>query len=337
MTGANTAAALGASGRPGWLSDADELPHVPPGVPLWCENYLSYVYAPTAGIGIYLHMCHRGGHPDLWDEKFVVSLPDDRFLLAKSFSPGYPDRGPVTAALSLRCEEPFRVWTQCFRGAARLLEGGELRSAPVSDGVHVPVQLELQCHAFSPAYDFGGEKLDQSWGTGHYEQHHRAAGELRVGEEVFAVEGTGLRDHSWGPRDYRQIGSTVWAHGQFPNSGRSFMAVLVSGRPPRPPFTYSVISDGGSVVPVSARGIEARTRRAQADEDYTFELVGPDGTSTIRARIERSIDMAFVGPTEIALGTHRGPEVNHAYVESFTRFEWDGEVGYGATDVSIET
>jgi hypothetical protein len=322
--------------RPGWLSDADELPHTPGDVELWCENYLSYVYAPDSTIGVYSHMCHRGGRPELWDEKVVIALPGDRFLLAKSFSRGYPDHGPATAGLSLRCEDPFRLWTQRFHGAARLMSGDELRAGPLSDGLHVPVELVLTCHAFSPAYDFGAEKLDESWGTGHYEQHHRATGELRFGGEVFALDGTGLHDHSWGPRDYAQIGSTVWVHGQFPQSGRSFMAVIVTGRAPRPPFTYSVMSDGRSLIPVTARGIEPRSSRAQADEDFTLELDGPDGPSIVRAQVLKSIDMAFIGPTEIGLGTHRGPDVNHAYIESFTRFDWDGEVGYGATDVSIE-
>jgi hypothetical protein len=281
-------------------------------------------------------MCHRCGPPELWDEKFVVALPDDRFLLVKAFSPGYADPGPATAAVSLECVEPFTRWRQRFRGAARLVSGAELRSRPVGDGAHVPVELDLACEAFSPAYDFGGESLDQSWGTGHYEQHQRVTGELVVDGERFELEGTGLRDHSWGPRDYAQIGSTVWVHGQFPGSRRAFMAVYVAGQPPRPPFAYAVVSDGRSIAPVTATGIEPRARRAQADEPYAFELTGPDGVASIRAEILTSIDMAFIGPMEIALGTHRGADINHAYVESFTRFEWDGEIGYGATDVGIQ-
>jgi hypothetical protein len=323
-------------GRPAWLSDEDELPHRPPEIELWCENYLMYAYAPASDIGMYVHMCHRAGPPELWDEKFVVALPDDRFLVAKAFSRGYGDRGPVTAGAALSCHEPFRVWDMEFRGAARLVSGEELRSGPLTDGLHVPVELDLTCRAFSPAYDFGSDKLDQSWGTGHYEQHLLLDGELRFGGAALPFNGTGLRDHSWGPRDYAKIGSTVWVHGQFPASGRSFMAVQVHARGGKPPFAYAVVSDGRSVVPVTASGLLPRLSRAQVDEDYAFELAGPAGSSSLTARILKSVDMAFIGPAEIALGTHRGHGVNHAYIESFTRFVWDGEVGYGATDVSIE-
>jgi hypothetical protein len=322
--------------RPAWLSEEDELPHPPPDTALWCENYLAYAYAPASQIGVYVHMCHRGGPPELWDEKFVVALPDDRFLLAKSFSRGFSDQGPATAGVTMRCREPFRIWTLSFHGAARLISGEELRSSPLTDGLHTPVELELTCRAFGPAYDFGAEKLDQSWGTGHYEQAHRVGGELTVGGRTFSLEGTGLRDHSWGTRDYAQIGSTIWVHGQFPRSGRSFMAVQVSGRPPRKPFAYAVSSDGRSVLPAAAQGLRPPADRAQAGEKYTFDLVTAEGTSRVRAEILKSIDMAFIGPSEIGLGTHHGADVNHAYLESFTRFEWDGEVGYGATDVSID-
>jgi hypothetical protein len=325
-----------APSRPGWLRDEDELPHSPPDVPLWCENYLSYAYSPEVEVGIYFHMCHRGDPQELWDEKFVVALPDDEYLVAKAFSPGYGTRGPRPCAVSFECDEPFVQWTKRFNGAARLVSGNELRSAPLADGLHVPVDLELRCRAMSPPYDFGGEKLDQSWGTGHYEQHHEVSGRLTFDGRTVALAGTGLRDHSWGPRDYAQIGSTIWIHGQFPDSGRSFMAVHVSGRPPREPFTYAVTSDRESVRAATASGVRTLTNRAAANEAYEIELSCAGERAAIRAEVLKSVDMAFIGPSEIGIGNHREPGVNHDYIESFTRFEWDGEVGYGATDVSIE-
>ena len=323
--------------RPAWLRDEDELPHSPGDAPLWCENYLSYLYAPDVGVGVWSHMCHRAGSPELWDEKFLVALPGDRYLAAKAFSPGYADRGPRTSALWLSCQEPFARWTMRFTGAARLLDGAQLRSRPVADGPHVPVELVLDVAAIGPAYDFGEEKLDQSWGTGHYEQPLRYRGRLRYGEESLELDGTGLRDHSWGARDYTQIGSTAWIHGQFPESGRTFMAVGVTGQPPRGAFTYAVTGDRIAVRPATAAELPILHDRRGASEPYQLLLRGSDGTAaTIDAEILGSLDMAFVGPTEIALGTHGGPAVNHHYVISFTRFDWDGEVGYGVTDRTIE-
>jgi hypothetical protein len=325
-----------ATGRPAWLRDEDELPHAPARTPLWCENYLAYAYSPATQTGIWTHMCHRGGPPELWDEKFLVALPGDRYLAAKAFSPGYGDGGPRTCSLSIRCQEPYRRCAISYRGAARLITGAELREAPVADGEHVPVELELECHALGPAYDFGEEKLDQSWGTGHYEQPFRCRGQLEYGGERIELDGTGLRDHSWGPRDYAQIGSTAWIHGQFPESGRTFMAVMVTGKPPRPPFRYAVVGDAQRVEPSTVSGLPILTRRDDAATGYELDLEAGGAPQRVTAEIVGSLDMAFIGPAEIALGRHRGPGVNHDYVISFTRFEWGGEVGYGVTDRTIE-
>jgi hypothetical protein len=148
-----------------------------------------------------------------------------------------------------------------------------------------------------------------------------------------SLVGTGLRDHSWGPRDYAQIGSTAWIHGQFPDSGRTFMAVAVTGRPPRPQFTHAVAGDAGHSARATVGALPLLVG-ADGDPSAPYELA-LNGTA-IRAEVLRTVRMAFVGPTEIALGRHRGERVNHDYLIAFTRFEWNGEIGYGVTDRTVE-
>jgi hypothetical protein len=325
-----------APGRPAWLRDVDELPHAPEPVPLWCENYLTYMWAPDAGVGVWTHMCHRGGPPERWDEKVLITLPGDRVLAAKAIGPGVAAAaatGPQTCALALRCAEPYRRWTMHFDGDARLLGAAELFDAPVADGSHTPVQLRLELAALGPAYDFGEQHLDQSWGHGHYEQHLSFSGSIQVGDAPpVSLAGTGLRDHSWGPRDYAQIGSTAWIHGQFPDSGRTFMAVAVTGKPPRPQFTHAVAGDAAHSAPATVGALPLLVDARDAGAGYELVIDG----SVIRAELLDTVRMAFVGPTEIALGRHRGEHVNHDYLIAFTRFEWDGEVGYGVTDRTVE-
>ena len=45
--------------------------------------------------------------------------------------------------------------------------------------------------------------------------------------------------------------------------------------------------------------------------------------------------MSFVGPAEIAIGTHSAPAANHHYIEGVARFDWDGEVGHGIAERSV--
>jgi len=69
--------------------------------------------------------------------------------------------------------------------------------------------VELDYRGLSPM--LGGEKVNddgsslpedpaQAFARGHYEQHVGARGVIRVGDEEWALDGYGLRDHSWGPR-----------------------------------------------------------------------------------------------------------------------------------------
>ena len=50
---------------------------------------------------------------------------------------------------------------------------------------------------------------------GHYEQHVGGAGVIRVGDEEWAVDGFGLRDHSWGPRFWQAPVVVPLAHRQL--------------------------------------------------------------------------------------------------------------------------
>ena len=44
--------------------------------------------------------------------------------------------------------------------------------------------------------------LEETMALGHYEQFVLNEGVLRVGDQEYPVNGGGLRDHSWGPRDW---------------------------------------------------------------------------------------------------------------------------------------
>src|SRR3546814_10720767 len=44
------------------------------------------------------------------------------------------------------------------------------------------------------------EKPGEGFAKGHYEQLSAGKGSIRVGDREWAIDGYGLRDHSWGPR-----------------------------------------------------------------------------------------------------------------------------------------
>ncbi|MUL65798.1 hypothetical protein BOO86_15085 [Mycobacterium sp. CBMA 234] len=317
-----------------WLRDVDEQPHQPGEETNWSENWLTYGWAPEQGIGIYFHIGRHPGSMGIYETTFNVYLPGDRFLTHRGFAAASPGGSPRVGAVSFHCEEPFQRWRKQFRGAARATTGDALRAGPLLDGSCVDVDLDLTITAASPPFDFGAEKLEQSWGSGHYEQHHQFTATLIIGAERFELRGTGLRDHSWGPRDWSGVGDTTWYHGHFP-SGRSFMVVSVPGRPPFDPFVYGVVSDDSTVQKIDVVTVPPVTAvyhhggSAAPDSPYELELRTADGPITVRCDIVQSMPMTFIPPTQIGIGTHRGPQASHENVETITRFTLDGEVGYG--------
>jgi hypothetical protein len=332
--------------RPEWLSESDELPHAPVGMPKWSENYLSYVYSPASKVGIWFHLSHVCGSvevPGLWEEVLFITLPDGDCVAARSFARGRvadPDgggaRGGVAVSgLAFRCEEPFTRWTKTFFGGARHVTAEEIRSGPLADGPHTLIDLELTCTMMSPPFDYGTANLEQSWAHAHYEQHQEVTGTLRVGERTFAIDGAGMRDHSWGARDWTRMGHTTWIHAQFPDSGRAFMTVFVAERLPHypKPLSFTVITDRGSVTTAEAHGIPEAFNLVQAETDADFTIVMPGGRpTTVRTEVLAPMRMHLHGDTEFALGTaHRhGPHrSSHDYTPCFARVEWDGEAGYG--------
>ncbi|MGB8408086.1 MAG: hypothetical protein WCE30_28875 [Mycobacterium sp.] len=317
-----------------WLHDIDEQPHIPGPEANWSENWLTYGWDQQLGIGVYFHIGRHPGPLGIHETTFNVYLPGDRFLTHRGFATIEPGGSPTVGAVTFHCEKPFQQWRKRFRGAAHATTGNELRAGPLRDGSYVDVDLDLTISAASPPFDFGSQKLDQSWGSGHYEQHHRFTATLCIGTEHVELHGTGLRDHSWGPRDWSGVGDTTWYHGHFP-SGRSFMVVSVPGRPPFEPFVYGVVSDHGTVrrvevaevPPVTA--VYHRDGSYSTDSPYELSLRTADGPRTIQCEIVQSMPMTFIPPTQIGIGTHRGPYASHENVETITKFTLDGETGYG--------
>lgn len=325
---------------PAWLTDAHEMP-VDPGrtpPPLWSENYLTYVWSPGNRVGIYLHLCHTLAGVEIWNEQMIVALPGDRYLVSKGQTRGNIGAAEFTiCGLHFRIDAPFQKVTMTFRGGARLLSRKEYDAGPVQDGAHIPVEWMLTFKGMSPPFDLGSAHLDQVWAVGHFEQHGEITGVLTFDDERYEINGTGLRDHSWGARDYKDIGSTTWLHGQFPKTGRSFMAVRVTGVAPKPEFRFARVCTRDTSTPITADGVPVARSLEDTFKAYQLRLTGPDGkVSTVNAEILDATRAALVGPSEISLGIFTALPANHHYIDAFTRFDWDGDIGYGVTERTVD-
>jgi hypothetical protein len=330
--------------RPSWLGDDHELPHPPADVPLWSENYLTYTYAPAPAVGVYFHLRRlpdTSGPQPVWDAVTYISLPDNRFLVSKTFAPLEMQEPSPTGGrgalriggLEWRCEQPFARWTMRLRGAARLVTGEELWAGPLQDGQHVGIDVELDVASVTPPWDYGTDELQSAFAKRHYAQHHHATGTLRYGDQTIAIAGSGLRDHSWGPRDLSKIGHT-WIHGRVPETGRAFCITYIPERAPYPKLDDPKVADASAVYHTETIDPPVGETITEALEDCEFKLKMPDGRwSTVRCQVITTLPMHFVAPSEFVVGAAAGrPGETHDYLPSFARIEWDGRVGYGYSE-----
>lgn len=140
------------------------------------------------------------------------------------------------AGLTFDIVDPHRVQRLRYAGSlssfvdARVLvnAGEAFRSAPRKD-----VRLDLAVASRGVPFGTNGEDPDQliesTMALGHYEQFIDVDGELELDGRVTPLRGAGMRDHSWGPRDwqgplwYRWITATL-------DDGTSIMLLQVARR-----------------------------------------------------------------------------------------------------------
>lgn len=326
--------------RPSGFRDIDELPlDQLPDTPRWVENYLSQAYCPDTGIGFFLHIGGMYFDPRLWDELTVVYLPGDEFLVARSFAhrtTADQTRGPVGAALRYHCEEPFSTWRKTFRGAARRVSGAALRAGAVGDGAHVPLEFELVYTAMGPEFQLG-DMAEQNWAAQHYEQHCTVAGHIVVDGTTIELSGSGIRDHSRGTRDLTSLRNHLWVHGEWAD-GRTFCLMYIGNQDGTGRMNHAVFSDGRTLRYGSLAGPAPLLDdwRNHADD---FEMIfDVDGEKIgITARLQQVAGLTLAGPGELAMGANPGPALNHHLLaEAMTRFEWDGDTGYGLSERTVD-
>jgi hypothetical protein len=311
----------------GLLPDAELPAREWPDVPLWTENYCYVCYDPQTEIGVWTHLGRAPFDPGLWRELSMIFLPTGERLVHKGYGRAETDRGPGAATLEFECVEPWKEWRSRRDGAAIRTTVKELDSGMVFDRAHERVAFDLSWHGTGPVWDWGEIEDAHSWGKLHYEQLTAVQGTVTVGGQEIPFTGTGLRDHTRGPRDFSVVESHIWCWASFP-SGRGFMVlgVNVGGQS----LVRAVTVEQGELIGRTPAAPPMLSSRAGAADPYVLDF----GRYRIEAEILHLLPNGFDGPNDICLG-YDPAVTTTANFEGFSRFEWDGEVGYGLTERSV--
>jgi hypothetical protein len=157
--------------------------------------------------------------------------------------------------LRIAVEQPHRRQRVRFEGDLHAFADPRDLANPATAFARAPrrlVRLDLEFDANGEPFGASGDDaenvLDSSMALGHYQQFATVTGTVRVDGHDTAIRGGGLRDHSWGPRDWAGPLFYRWVTVSFTDGS----GVMVLQNQPR----------AGGLIAVAATMREDRSREA---------------------------------------------------------------------------
>ena len=196
----------------------DERMHPVRDEPAWSESYYFNFVDPVSKLAMFTRMGFRPG--DGWaDGLHVVYLGGHRVAFTYGRRAIQKDLTQYDGDLSvgglrLDCLDPFGTWRISYDGdaqdiadAAIMLERSKLR--PSDWFRSAKLQMSVEFAALFPPHYSGHGSAGQG-NRGHFEQTGQVRGEIALDGVRHPVSGYGVRDKSWGPRDWgaKQTGAT---------------------------------------------------------------------------------------------------------------------------------
>jgi hypothetical protein len=309
------------------LEPADEFMHENTGETNFNESMYFNFFDPEQRLGGFLRI---GNRPNEGHAETTVCLyrPDGSVVFNFKRAPISDNAGFEAGGMRFEVEETFEKMHASYQGKAchlaRPLEMADPRRAFTSNPF-VPVHVDLAIEGVGPMA--GGERKtpashqEQQFARGHYEQHHRATGRIRIGDEDLQFDGLGLRDHSWGPRSWQAPRSYRWLTANF-GEDFGFMGswiVAGDGTETRAGFVHR----GRDLVPVHHLELETDfSGEQEVHERLRLRLDCADGSALrVKGRVLSLIPLR-----------NRKEGRSTRISEGMTEWSCEGRTGYGLSE-----
>jgi hypothetical protein len=251
-----------------------------------------------------------------------VWLPGQGFLLsfARAGLAEEIEAGPV----SFECSLPLRLWEIRLEGAGRLFERAEHVATRRDDYETVEIRAALSFTAWHEPLAFRSGLAD-GVATAHYEQPGSVAGTIEVAGRRHPLAGRGMRDHSWGVRDWQAVPYWRW-FGMIADPDNFLVLNNVGTR------------EGGEVAGgyLMRDGVLAPIEACETDSELDPEL-GCQRTFVARARDAPGRETTLSGRAiEVApLRQRRDGRLTHVN-EGLTEYDWEGHRGTGISEYLVQ-
>jgi hypothetical protein len=309
----------------------DELMHRPDASENFNESVYTNGFNTASQVGGWMRLGNRvnEGYAEL---SVCLYLPDGR-IACQFQRPAISSNDRFDAGgLSYQVIEPLKKVAMTFDGELIIVDDPEalrepqalLANGPRRNGrvswVH---EAESPIHGGQPVDDTVPTMYGRDFSLGHFNQHGRVRGEIRVGDESWPIDGRGWRDHSWGPRYWQAIYYYRLFIANFPN-GDGFMLLKITDR--------HGVSRRQGVLLVDGQYEEV------TDIDLSTEWTARQDPARVVLGVMTAKRKALISGEIIRLAPLRnrrkagGDTLVSRIAEGYTRFSWDGRQGYGMTE-----
>jgi hypothetical protein len=309
----------------------DEMTHSPDASVNFNESVYTNGFNTTSPVGGWMRLGNRvnEGYAEL---SVCLYLPDGR-IACQFQRPSIANNDRFDAGgLSYSVIEPLKKVSMTFDGEMLIVDDPNALRDPkalFANGARLPVRVHWVHEAESPVH--GGEPVNDAVQTmygrdfslGHFNQHGRVRGEIRVGDDTWTIDGRGWRDHSWGPRYWQAIYYYRLFIANFPN-GDGFMLLKITDK-----------SGASRRVGVLLVG---RQYEEIVDMDLSTQWSDKQDPARVNIGVRTAKRKAVIAGEIIRLAPLRnrrkanGQTLETRIAEGFTRFSWDDRLGYGMTE-----
>ena len=318
------------------LDPADEYMHPLEEASNFNESMYFNYFDPRERLGGFLRLGNRAneGYAELTT---CLYLPDGRVAFTYA-RPEISDNDAFDAG-GMRFEvlTPFEAQQVSYDGKLCLLERPLEMAEPrraFTENPWTSCHVDLEYRGLSPM--LGGERVhddgssiaenpSEAFARGHYEQHVGARGMVRVGDEEWAVDGFGLRDHSWGPRFWQAPWWYRWLTGNF-GEGGGFVVSIVTRRSGEQQVG-GVWLEAGQYQPLERVTLDTTWRTEDSYHDRIRAVVATaDAEHVIEGRVLSLI------PLRNRRRTPEGEQLLTRISEGMTEWRAGDRVGFGLSE-----
>lgn len=174
-------------------------------IPRWSETRWNGCWNPDLGVGLYLHAGRYPADLAMWWAQVVVYLPNRRLTVDRRWGRSTNPLGVTLDGFDLTMTPTG--WTARFDSIAQLTTIDRL--ALRDEGSSTPLTaVSFEVEAFGRQHEWdmysGSDVRLDFAGDKHVQQGFTTTGTVRVGDEVYSLDGIGFKDHSAGPRDFNR-------------------------------------------------------------------------------------------------------------------------------------